>query len=267
MANFNLVSKQWCDLVFKNRNKAYGAYRLRAEVGKRYACAMWGVIVGCCFVLVFYIVWSRFSERIWERKVEATMEMLSNAELLKTEALVFHYVQPQPVAPKVTKVKAKVVPEIVDEPQDKVEELAPVISENEEGVESEVLDTLVDALITPEEFIAEQQLERELFTEEEIVSEMPTFPGGHHELMRWLDKNIIYPPLLSKEGIEGTTYLTFYVDTAGVVSEPMVEEPLHPMVTSAIMKAVERMPKWECAAQAMAFPKVKITVPIVYYKR
>ncbi len=266
MANFNLVSKQWCDLVFKNRNKAYGAYRLRAEAGKRYACAMGGVIVGCCFVLVFYIVWSRFSERIWERKVEATMEMLSNAELLKTEALVLHYVQPQPVTQKVTKAKVKVVPEIVDEPEEEAEELMPIIEESVEGVDTEALDTLDTAPSVMEEFNAEQQIERELLTEEEIVREMPTFPGGHHELMRWLDKNIIYPPLLSKEGIEGTTYLTFYVDTAGVVSDPLVEEPLHPMVTSAIMKAVEHMPKWE-RAQAMAFPRVKITVPIVYYKR
>ena len=35
MSKINLASQQWCDLVFEGRNKAYGAYRLRAGQGNR----------------------------------------------------------------------------------------------------------------------------------------------------------------------------------------------------------------------------------------
>ena len=70
-----------------------------------------------------------------------------------------------------------------------------------------------------------------------------------------------------KNGIEGTTHLTFYVDTAGIASQFDIEEELHPMISSAILKAAERMPKWEPAKGKVNFSKVKITIPVTYHKR
>ena len=35
MAKIDLYSKDWCELIFANRNKKYGAYQLRAESGER----------------------------------------------------------------------------------------------------------------------------------------------------------------------------------------------------------------------------------------
>ena len=40
MKEKELYSKKWNDLLFEYRNKDYGAYRLRAETGRRYACAL-----------------------------------------------------------------------------------------------------------------------------------------------------------------------------------------------------------------------------------
>ena len=45
MRSSELLSKQWCDLVFENRNREYGAYRLRAQAGQRYRRAL-GVVGG-----------------------------------------------------------------------------------------------------------------------------------------------------------------------------------------------------------------------------
>ena len=35
MSKVDLVSRQWCELVFEGRNKEYGAYRLRSKAGAR----------------------------------------------------------------------------------------------------------------------------------------------------------------------------------------------------------------------------------------
>ena len=35
MAKIDLTSFEWCELIFKGKNKAYGAYKMRADSPKR----------------------------------------------------------------------------------------------------------------------------------------------------------------------------------------------------------------------------------------
>ncbi|MBP3228873.1 MAG: energy transducer TonB [Bacteroidaceae bacterium] len=51
MAKIDLISKQWCDLVFAGRNKDYGAYRLRANAGKRNLYAFFTL---CALILAIF---------------------------------------------------------------------------------------------------------------------------------------------------------------------------------------------------------------------
>ena len=41
MRNTELFSRQWCEVVFEGRNKAYGAYVIRKETGRRYRRVMY----------------------------------------------------------------------------------------------------------------------------------------------------------------------------------------------------------------------------------
>ena len=45
MAKIDLTSREWCDLVFEGRNKAYGAFELRQSSPKRHNIAMIIIIV------------------------------------------------------------------------------------------------------------------------------------------------------------------------------------------------------------------------------
>ena len=45
MAKIDLISGAWTDLVFENRNQAYGAYVLRKSTGKRNVIAILAVIL------------------------------------------------------------------------------------------------------------------------------------------------------------------------------------------------------------------------------
>ena len=51
MSKIDLVSREWCDIVFEGRNKEYGAYRMRANAGKRQLRALLIVIVLLAAVL------------------------------------------------------------------------------------------------------------------------------------------------------------------------------------------------------------------------
>ena len=51
MAKIDLTSPEWCELIFQGKNKAYGAYKMRANSSKRHTWAMAIVViiaaVGC----------------------------------------------------------------------------------------------------------------------------------------------------------------------------------------------------------------------------
>lgn len=266
MPKFNLVSQEWCNLVFEGKNKKYGAYLLRSEVGKRYTLALLGVGVSLIAILIIYIACMMTAERIWQERIQQTLREIRLSEAFKQNDIILQFVELQPTVAKVEKQQIPTLPEIVDHPQTET-----AIVPMTQSVETATTEELPTDTLTPETLLAEE--EAPILppppppSAEELVSQMPTFPGGVHKLMKWLDKNIIYPPLLAKEGIEGTTYLTFFVDTAGVVNQPAIEEPLHPMISSAILKAARQMPKWEPAVGTNIPPMIKITIPIAYYKR
>lgn len=40
MSKVDLTSLEWCELIFKDRNKSYGAYKMRRDLGKRQTAAL-----------------------------------------------------------------------------------------------------------------------------------------------------------------------------------------------------------------------------------
>ena len=46
MAKIDLMSKDWCELIFKDRNKEYGAYDMRIDTPKRHNMATLIVVIG-----------------------------------------------------------------------------------------------------------------------------------------------------------------------------------------------------------------------------
>ena len=46
MSKDKLLSRAWCNLIFEGRNKDYGAYELRRTAGRRYARALWALLIG-----------------------------------------------------------------------------------------------------------------------------------------------------------------------------------------------------------------------------
>ena len=46
MSKVNLKSQEWCELVFEGRNKAYGAYDMRAKSGRRHLYAIIDILIG-----------------------------------------------------------------------------------------------------------------------------------------------------------------------------------------------------------------------------
>lgn len=251
-------------MVFEGRNRAYGAYVLRARAGRRYRVAL-SVVAGF-FVLVvgMTLVTAYFASRAISRVAEEMQQVVRIAPLHDEEE---RYVsagrRPTPQAkPDAT----EEAPEVVDEPQPELEASTIGTKGPDDGAqqpESTIIDKALD----------HQQAEEELPTEgpqlipTKAVEEMPVFPGGLRALIRFLDEHCLYSQRAIKEKIEGDVEVSFIIDTEGRVTDPEVTRKLHPILDAAALKAVREMPQWKPGTMNGRPTCTRISVPFHFQLR
>ena len=103
--------------------------------------------------------------------------------------------------------------------------------------------------------------EGEIFT---VVEEMPQFPGGMGEAMRFLAKNIRYPAESQKAKIEGRVIVQFVVKEDGKVSDVKVVRSVSPDLDAEAIRVVSMMPEWIPGKQRGKAVSVKYTMPIMF---
>ena len=78
----------------------------------------------------------------------------------------------------------------------------------------------------------------------QVVEEMPQFPGGLSEAMKFLAKNIKYPVEAQQAKIEGRVIVRFVVGRDGSVSNVEVVRGVSPELDAEAVRVVSLMPKW-----------------------
>ena len=101
--------------------------------------------------------------------------------------------------------------------------------------------------------------EDQIFVEYE---EMPSFPGGMGECMKFLAKNIKYPVNAQKEGIQGRVIVQFVVKTDGTIGDAMVLRGVHPELDAEALRVVNAMPKWQPGRTRGQYVEMKYTIPV-----
>jgi protein TonB len=76
------------------------------------------------------------------------------------------------------------------------------------------------------------------------VEQLPEFPGGIVQFMKWLKRNLNYPNLALSQKIQGKVVVSFIVNKDGSISSPKVEKSAHPLLDSEALRVVKMMPKW-----------------------
>ena len=76
------------------------------------------------------------------------------------------------------------------------------------------------------------------------VEQMPEFPGGQTELVRFLSGNLKYPDSARSAGIEGRVVLQFIVGKDGSISDVMVLRDIGGGCAAEAVRVVKMMPRW-----------------------
>jgi len=207
------------------------------------------LLVGAIIILAVLFVGFEWSER--DKKVttdSGITDVVFEEEIIPiTEQEQPKQAPPPPEAPKVEEVL-----EIMDN-ESEVEESTIQASDDTQAA--------VEVKYTPVEVEEEEVDEQEIF---QVVEEMPEFPGGMAECMKWLGKNIKYPQISQENGVQGRVIVQFVVNKDGTVVDPVVVRGVDPYLDKEALRVITQMPKWKPGKQRGKAVRVKYTVPVMF---
>ena len=130
----------------------------------------------------------------------------------------------------------------------------------EESEADEDTEVSIDAFAQEEE--EESEEEKEIFV---VVEDMPEFKdGGINAFRKYVQENIKYPTVAAENGIEGTVFVQFVVDTDGGISNVTVTRGVDPSLNEEAMRVIRNAPKWKPGQQRGKPVRVQFTIPIVF---
>ena len=97
-----------------------------------------------------------------------------------------------------------------------------------------------------------------------VTEKMPSYIGGEEALMKYINTNAIYTNKAIKDSIEGTVWVSYWINIDGSVSDPKIVRGLHHDLDSISIKLIQDMPKWIPATQNGVPQKVNFTVPVKF---
>lgn len=117
--------------------------------------------------------------------------------------------------------------------------------------------------ITSKSQICETQVDTTIY-KYFAVEQTPCFPGGEDSLLYWIMMNVEYPSIVKAFIIQGTVYLSFIIDTNGIVSNIKVVKSADPVLDKAAIEVVSKLPKWIPGKQGSKNVNVEYIIPIKF---
>lgn len=97
-----------------------------------------------------------------------------------------------------------------------------------------------------------------------IVEDLPQFPGGAVELMKWLTKNLRYPASAQRQKVQGKVVVQFIVNKDGTIGSLKIVTPLRSDCDREALRVIRLMPKWKPGVQNDKPCRTMVRIPIVF---
>ena len=138
------------------------------------------------------------------------------------------------------------------------------IVENEVETEDLNINAEVDQTEVIEEYVAPEVVEEEVVEQEifQIVEEMPSFPGGEAELMKYVGSHIKYPQIARETGIQGRVFVGFVVEPDGSISNVKLLRGIGGGCDEEAMRVIKSLPKWKPGKQRGKAVRVSYMLPV-----
>ena len=137
------------------------------------------------------------------------------------------------------------------------------ISCSQDASQTEDAKEEVVAPVSPEakEAPADSTAKEEVFM---VAEQMPEFPGGMKELLKFLQENVKYPENAMKNNVQGRVIVQFVIEKDGTPTEFKVAHSVDPDLDAEALRVLQTMPKWKPGMQRGEVVRVKFTVPVSF---
>ncbi len=99
---------------------------------------------------------------------------------------------------------------------------------------------------------------------EDIVENMPTFPGGMSEFYKYVSENLEYPSKARSMGVSGRVYIQFIIDTDGKLIEVKSIKGIGMGCDEEAVRVLSNSPKWYPGKQRGREVKVRMVLPVQF---
>jgi protein TonB len=177
MAKESVKAPAFDDIVFEDRNKEYGAYKLRKKYNRTVIVAL---VIGTIILATAIITPYLNAKALDNRQKRAEREVEIKMENLDAPAEQVAPPPPPPPPPEAIQQAEYVPPVVVD--SIKPEEVSQLMTADQAQVEVKDQQA-VEVVEAVKEEVQEEDPEATVFV---IVEEMPMFPGGNFELQKYI---------------------------------------------------------------------------------
>ncbi|MCB9306418.1 MAG: TonB family protein [Lewinellaceae bacterium] len=266
-----MTYRDMLDIIFADRNRAYGAYQLRRDYTKYLVRAfIFGLLLIGLAIAIPSIMRAVSDLVPKDKPVDVVAELGPPPDIDPTTPPP-PPPPPPPTPPPPTRSTVKFVPPVVKKDEEVQEEKPPAIEElveKKEDIGTETKKGNDEAAPTIDENPSELEIVEAPKVVEDKTYEMfdiqkpPSFPGGEKELLKYLSENIKYPPLARENNIQGTVALTFVVGKDGSVKDVQIVKDIGGGCGKEAVRVVQTMPKWNPGEANGHAVKVRFTLPV-----
>lgn len=235
------------EMVFKNRNKAYGSYQLRKKYKKYILIALATALFLFAVIIAYPLIKSILEQGNAGRQTqtETTVELINPNNTPPPP--------PPPPPPKKLIEKVKfVAPKVTTDTTQVSKDF---------GKQSKLNETVNQLppppVVKKQEVIETPKQDNQIFM---IVEQMPQFPNG--DINAYLSSHIKYPVVAQENGIQGRVIVQFVVNQDGSIVDVTVVRGVDPSLDKEAVRVIEGMPKWIPGKQGGKPVRVKFTLPV-----
>ncbi len=273
----NILQSDVLDIVFEDKNKAYGAYELRKHYNQRLYKAL-GVMSTVVTAIVILVSWKTPNNNGWvelKNKDSVSLVVLPPDEIKKPDEPK-EKDKPKEKVIETTKVQpatAPLTPPLIVENPIIENPIAPISELDTSAISnSRKLGTafaLGDIYTAPDDGKISGDGEGKATIEEENVDRitiaefMPEFPGGKDALIKFMERNLNQPDDF-ESGQRMRVIAKFVVDKEGNIDDLTIETKGREDLDREVLRVIKKMPRWKAGKQNGRAVAVYYKLPVTF---
>ncbi|MBI3234229.1 MAG: TonB family protein [Bacteroidetes bacterium] len=250
------VKKDWLDILFQYRNKAYGAYILRKEYVMTLTKSQLITLAVLLLVFVGSYAGKLFKKVAEETKVKKNVDVVMQPPPpLEDEP----EPPPPPKLPEQIKVEKFTPPEIVEDNEVRKEDEVKPPDEIKGNVGTIEQEGTTDVIVPVDAGPAAPIEDDKVYSQKDI-KDYEIYSG----LNDFLEKNLEYPEYEKDAEITGVVKIGFTIEKDGSISNVHVAKSVSQGLDEEAVRVVKMMPKWKPATFNGRAVKLTFVLPITF---